>query len=287
MLGPAVEAKPSAESLVWNPLVAEHIGPYYVYLLVDPRDDKVFYVGKRTGDRFRHHGVEALLVDDAATPEEAGEKLTRIREIRAAGMEPRVEFVRIKLSTEQEAYSVEAAVIDALIHHGGPLTNAVRGHDGGAGLIGFEELDQQLAAPELTTSLPAILIKLGWWTLDDENELPRRGFGYRTGISGSDLYDSTRAWWVLSRKRVVAYPYVVAVYQGITRGVWEVDHSSWRSWTDYRRGKSKLRWAFDGRVASPDIAEAFVGRIGHKIPSQRPGGGAVFGTGSPIAYWPT
>jgi uncharacterized protein len=279
-------AKSQSSSAPWNPLIPEHVGPYYVYLLVDPTTDAVFYVGKGTGDRFRHHGLDAFLLDDAATPEEAGEKLTRIREIRKSGVEPRVEFVRIKLSSEREAYSVEGAVIDALSHHAGPLTNAVRGHDAGVGLTSLEELERQLAAPELTTKLPAILIKLGWWTPDDDNELPRRAFGFRPGMPQGELFDSTRAWWVLSRKRVTAYPYAVAVYQGVTRGVWEISHSSWRPWADYRRGRSKLRWAFDGQVASTDVQDAFVGRIGRRIPPQRPAGGAVFGSGSPIAYWP-
>lgn len=31
---------------VRNPLVAEAIGPFYVYLLIDPATDEIFYVGK-------------------------------------------------------------------------------------------------------------------------------------------------------------------------------------------------------------------------------------------------
>ncbi len=41
------------------PEVAERIGPFYVYLLVDPRNGEVFYVGKGTGARPLAHGVEA------------------------------------------------------------------------------------------------------------------------------------------------------------------------------------------------------------------------------------
>ena len=42
------------------PEVAERMGPFYVYALVDPRDDAVFYVGKGTGQRLLSHGREAL-----------------------------------------------------------------------------------------------------------------------------------------------------------------------------------------------------------------------------------
>ena len=41
--------------------VAERIGPYYGYVLVDPRNDSIFYVGKGTGGRLLAHGDEALL----------------------------------------------------------------------------------------------------------------------------------------------------------------------------------------------------------------------------------
>jgi len=38
------------------PEVAERLGPFYVYLLVDPRTDRPFYVGKGTGQRLLAHG---------------------------------------------------------------------------------------------------------------------------------------------------------------------------------------------------------------------------------------
>jgi len=274
----------------WNPLIGEYVGPpdapYYVYLLIDPRNSEVFYVGKGTGDRFRAHGVEALLAADTATPAEAGQKLSRIREIHEAGAEPRVEFARFRIATEAEAYMVEATLIDALGRHAAPLTNTMRGHDSEFGLVSLVELEQKLAAPELTTSTPSILIKLGWWTPDDDTELPRRGFGYRPGMTKAELYDSTRAWWVMSRSTVSGYRYAVAVYQGVTRGVWEIDQSSWRSSSQYRHGRSKQRWAFEATTPSAEVEEEFVGRIGRRVPRLRRGGGAVFGSGNPIAYWP-
>lgn len=36
---------PDSNNDLNNPLIAEYIGPYYVYLLVDPGTDEVFYVG--------------------------------------------------------------------------------------------------------------------------------------------------------------------------------------------------------------------------------------------------
>src|SRR2546430_16672502 len=104
---PPMSASPADERLhgdVWNPLIAEHIGPYYVYLLIDPTSHEVFYVGKGTGMRFLQHGVEALMTPEATTPEEAGEKIARIHQIRKSGGEPAIEFARIKFPTRAEEF---------------------------------------------------------------------------------------------------------------------------------------------------------------------------------------
>ena len=131
-----------------------------------------------------------------------------------------------------------------------------------------------------------MLIKLGPWKVR-EDTLPRRGFGYRPGMRNEELYDSTRAWWVISRKRAMTYPWFVAVYAGITRGVWEFDDGSWHSTImELADGKTQQRWAFAGQPAPPHIHEAFVGRIGRRIPA-RPARRPVFGSGSVIAYWPS
>jgi len=271
---------------VWNPLIAEHIGPYYVYLLLDPESHEVFYVGKGTGTRFLQHGVEALMTPEATTPEEAGEKIGRIHQIRKSGGEPEVEFARIRIPTESEAFVVESTLIDALSRHAAALTNAVRGHDSERGLVTLSELKQKVAAPELTTDEKAILIKLGWWTPDDDTELPRKGFGFKPGMAPAALYDSTRAWWVLSPARAKSYPYAVAVFQGVTRGVWQIDQMSWRYLDSPTRGRAKRRWAFEAQPADTKVTDAFFAQFGRRIPATRPGGGAVFGSGSPIAYWP-
>ena len=99
------------------PEVAERIGPYYVYVLVDPRDDLIFYVGKGTGQRLLAHGYEALLQAD---PGPRSGKVARIREVRNAGHEPRIDVIRHGL-TEQEALLIEAALIDSSAETGGPL----------------------------------------------------------------------------------------------------------------------------------------------------------------------
>ncbi len=136
---------------------------------------------------------------------------------------------------------------------------------------------------ELTTLTPTLLVKLAAWTPDTDPDLPRSGYGYRADMSNEELYDAARAWWVLDPRRAQRYSYVAAVAGGVIRGVWEINHGSWRSIDGSRFGNSSVRWAFDGRPAPADVRREFVGR---SIPTQRPDGGAVFGSGSVVAYWP-
>jgi hypothetical protein len=140
---------------------------------------------------------------------------------------------------------------------------------------------------ELGTPTPAILFKLGIWTPDEDRILPRRGYGYFPGMSSEELYDSTRAWWVLSLARAAAYRYAVAIHQGVTRGVWEINDGSWRPSNTPPIGRSRTRWAFEGRLPSGETLEAFVGQSGRRVPPTRPDGRVVFGSGNPVAYWPS
>ncbi len=89
---------------------------YYVYLLIDPRDGKVFYVGKGKGGRCFDHSAK----DDGV------EKASKIAEIESAGLTPQVDIIRHGLENEAEAFLVESAVIDALGLTN--LTNIAPGH---------------------------------------------------------------------------------------------------------------------------------------------------------------
>ncbi len=84
--------------------VHERLG-YYVYRLVDRRNDETFYVGKGKGGRILQH------VTDARSSAIESRKLNRIREIEAGGSSVSFLIHRHGL-TEKEAFEVEAALID-------------------------------------------------------------------------------------------------------------------------------------------------------------------------------
>jgi len=89
---------------------------YYVYLLIDPRDGKPFYVGKGKGRRAKIHlqDWQAGRICNVAKHE-------RISEIAAAGYKPVVEIVASRMS-EKEALRLEQEKIRSV--GGCNLTNA-------------------------------------------------------------------------------------------------------------------------------------------------------------------
>lgn len=74
---------------------------YYVYHLIDPRDDSVFYVGKGTGKRCFQHKQDAI-----AHRNNNIQKENRIREIIKSGSDVIVEKVFFT-DNEQQAYGRE------------------------------------------------------------------------------------------------------------------------------------------------------------------------------------
>lgn len=89
------------DDLEIRPEVANRLG-YYVYLYIDPRDGRPFYVGKGKDDRALSHLSE----------EAESRKCATIAALRAAGLEPRIDILAHALRDEETAFRIESAVID-------------------------------------------------------------------------------------------------------------------------------------------------------------------------------
>lgn len=255
------------------PEVAEHVGPFYVYVLVDPRDDTIFYVGKGTGDRLAAHGREADLEREPGQTA----KTARIHAIRATGGEPRIDIVRHGLTTEREAFMIEAALIDCL--HG--LTNAVAGHGVSNGRSSLHDILQRYGATPLGTEppVPALMIRLTPKTINLYEEIEpgyfRTGAGWFPGITSQQLYDATRAWWKISPAQVHkrGIRHAVAVVEGVSRALYEIVE-----WIGPR--PTDARHAFSGRQLheGPEF-DYFVGDLGRRVPLSK-------SAQNPLLYWP-
>lgn len=219
------------------PEVAEQLRSY-VYLYVDPRNHQTFYVGKGVGNRAFAH------------LEELGEsrKLARIASIREGGHEPIIEILRHGLSDDHAAL-VEASVIDLLGLE--QLTNQVRGmHSNSLGRISTDDVLLIHTAQPADITHPLLLITI--------NRL------YRSGVQAQELYEATRGVWKIGTRRNKAQ-YACAVFQGVIREVYAIDH--WQpAGTDAYLTRLpdhyevEGRWEFVGKPAPDDIRERYCRR---------------------------
>lgn len=239
----------------------EQVG-YYVYLLVDPRDNKVFYVGKGHNDRVNQHEAEALAGKDSCN----SEKIAKINEITDSNNQVKQIIVRWGM-TEEEAFCVEAALID-FISSGiqlGHLTNMVSGHGSHCyGLQTPEQLDEKLTRGDLDVE-----------NLQDNilciNVNKRRKEG--------NLYEAIRGNWNISPKQANKTDYVIAEYGGVIIGVFKTDEKGWYEVAP-EEGKEDVnrKWCrFDGEeVKDPAVLDRYIHK---RLPEKKKG------SSNPVRYF--
>ncbi|MBZ9631911.1 hypothetical protein LB465_14070 [Salegentibacter sp. LM13S] len=95
---------------------------YYVYGLIDPRDNQIFYIGKGTGKRYSSHLKKNRLDFNSG-------KIDQIIEIQNSGLEVKIEILFQNLD-EETAYDLEKVIIYKLgrkVFSEGTLTNLIPG----------------------------------------------------------------------------------------------------------------------------------------------------------------
>lgn len=205
----------------FSPITQERIGSY-VYMLVDPRDNKIFYVGEGQGNRVFNHEQEAI-----ESPKES-DKLNQIRDIHNAGLEVKKYIVRHGLHNKKSmsgkdvAFEIESTLID-LLSYGqfkqiDSLSNIVAGH---------HEFDR------------------GIKTVDEIEALydckPIERFAHRvmtininkTYNANPNIYEATRKSWKVDGKKAQRIEYVLSEYQGVVRAIFrpiiwhKLDNGRW------------------------------------------------------------
>lgn len=233
---------------------------YYVYLLVDPRDGKIFYVGKGKGDRVFAH------VHCAIATEGDSDKLNTIRDIQRAGLEVRHYIVRHGLE-EKEAFLVESVLIDLLTFRDfssvANITNIQAGHHQfDRGIKTAEELEALYNGGELqehgiTDRVLVININRTYDQHRDEE---------------NGLYDATRKSWKLSPNRAQNVQYVLGEYRGVVRAIFVPER--WNHEED-----NDKRWMFEGyEVTEQNNPEVYHRYINKHLPKAK-------GTQNPLHYY--
>ena len=92
--------------MTFSPTVTEAL-KFYVYRLIDPRDNITFYIGKGFGNRLFQHETNV-----AKEPNIESEKDERIQAILNEGLKPKYVIHRHGLD-EETAFEVEAALLQA------------------------------------------------------------------------------------------------------------------------------------------------------------------------------
>lgn len=207
--------------------VCEKIG-YYVYVLRDPRNSSIFYIGQGVGNRIFQHVFCALKTDIES------DKLNLIREIHNLNMEVEYYILRHGLLKEQ-ALEVESACIDLLGLEN--LTNIVKGHNNWErGLKTIDEIVQLYDAKTIIVEEPAVMITI--------NKV------YRRFMTAEELYNSTRSSWKIAHWRISKIKYAIASFRGIVREVYTVE--------DWHKTEDGKRWCFTGKVAESEIRDKYI-----------------------------
>lgn len=222
----------------------------YVYRLIDPRNGETFYIGKGKGNRVFAHIRADIDTDDP------GDKLKRIREIRASGFEVAHVIHRHGLDN-RTAFEVEAALIDA--YPG--LTNEVAGSGSNEfGAMHAQEIVNKYQAEPADFKHRAVIINVN------------------RSATETSLYDATRYAWKISIKKAKRAEIVVAVRHGMILAAFVADE--WLpATTENFPGREPVpgRYGFVGADASDTIQRTYVGK---RLPDEYRKRGAA----NPIKY---
>ena len=235
---------------------------YYVYMLIDPRDDRPFYVGKGVGNRIFNHVKNAI-----DNPTNSDEKCDVIREIGPDNVKHVI--VTHGLATETEAYKIEAVLIDVLNYMSKKqLTNKVVGHHAGkTGIMTTDEVTRLYNAQELHH-------------IDDDCIIININGQYNRAMGTEGIYKATKEIWRIAKWRLNKIKYVLSEYRGLIVEVFAVQewYQKERGYgiNSKKAGQTYKGYGFNGQIASNCIRDKYINK---SIAYQK-----VKGKSNPISY---
>ncbi|MCK8514985.1 hypothetical protein M0534_01390 [Methylonatrum kenyense] len=188
----------------FTPEVSDKI-QYYVYRLIDPRNGETFYIGKGKGNRLFSHVRGSVTSDssDDAQRDEESEKIRTIKEILRADLDV-IHVVHRHGMDEKTAHEVEAALIDLFPS----ATNKQGGsHSNDRGPMHASEIVKKYNLRETVrrTNDKLLLINVNVSSIEE---------------AGESYLENVRLAWRISLSRASEATHILAVVQGVVRGVY-------------------------------------------------------------------
>lgn len=212
---------------------------YYVYALVDPRDNRIFYIGKGKGNRVFQHAKDSLNENDQSL------KLDIIRSILREGKQVELYILRHNL-TEEIAFIVESTLIDLLTYNKFNKTNllaniAAGHHQWDEGIKNVDEINAiyNCAKIDVNHGDTLLLVSLN----NSFNQKNAKGVYRRV-----DIYEATRKYWHIGKNSPQEIKYVLGVYKGVVRSVIEVESWTWTKIAEDGTIFQRDRCVFEGKL---------------------------------------
>ena len=233
---------------------------YYVYALLDPTDNVIFYVGKGKNGRIVDHIKEAKAA--LKSQRKQSKKVERILKVLTDLGQIKFLILRSGLS-EKNAYEVEGTMIDFLMNKDydfsriADLQNVQGGHHNDTnGMMTFDDMQR------IVSSEPAII--------NDGEKILAISINSSYFPSKRDVYAAVRSCWHVDVKHAQRARYIATVFQGVIVGLYENAH-----WQEVMPSETPSRYEFNAdQVEDQDVKDRL---LYHKWM-------LGFGSGNPIRY---
>ena len=257
--------------------------PYYVYCLVDPRNNQTFYIGKGKGkgNRIFAHRQAALsmlrLLDENETAITL--KIRTIQEINEMKLKISSYILSYGL-TESEAYASENVLINyAQLVQGLSLTNLVKGH--GSKAMSVEEIEEQYGFQEMSINeiatdelILAVKVRDAFNLSKDESQEYPIDDRFR---DDNNLKSRTLGNWVIGRDKIHRIRYVIAVNTGADNAIVAAYKVSSRYSESKKFENGLTRYAFQALTGRDETLRE-LNLYKRSLPDIK------FGSGSAVAY---
>jgi len=239
---------------------------FYVYILIDPRDNKIFYVGKGYENRVFSHINNPIKTN-------VTEKSEIIKAIKKDNLKVKHFIIKHGLE-ENEALIVESVLIDFLTFKDfaevAKISNIVAGHNSfNQGIKTVNECEifyncEELKIENIKHRILVININK---TFDNRRKKKNVNLVYER----ANIYEATRGWWVLDKNRAEKSDFVLAEYKGVIRAIFKPE-----KWLQDIENRGNKRWGFEGsEVNSKEILDIYLNK---EVPKIR-------GMANPIRYF--